>query len=109
MSKPVSQTHLPTDSPADKTSRAAGHTPSGVAQPAPRALRALRKVPEVTVYFWIIKLLTTGMGESTSDYLVHQINPYHRGRARGRLAWLSRWHCNSPPAAMWRGSTGSPS
>ena len=35
----------------------------------------LRKVPEITVFFWIIKLLTTAMGESTSDYLVHQIDP----------------------------------
>jgi len=35
----------------------------------------LRKVPEITVYFWIIKLLTTAMGEVTSDFLVHQINP----------------------------------
>src|SRR5689334_677183 len=34
-----------------------------------------RKVPEVTIFFWIIKLLTTGMGETTSDYLVHQIDP----------------------------------
>jgi uncharacterized membrane-anchored protein len=39
-------------------------------------LQAVRKVPEITVYFWIIKLLTTAMGESTSDYLVYQINPY---------------------------------
>lgn len=42
----------------------------------PRAFRPLLKVPEVTVYFWIIKLLSTAMGESTSDYLVYQINPY---------------------------------
>jgi uncharacterized membrane-anchored protein len=28
------------------------------------------KVPVVTVYFWIIKVLTTGMGEATSDSLV---------------------------------------
>ncbi len=35
----------------------------------------MRKVPEITIYFWIIKLLTTGMGEVTSDYLVHTINP----------------------------------
>ena len=41
-----------------------------------RAQRVMRKVPEITVYFWIIKLLTTAMGESTSDYLVFQINPY---------------------------------
>jgi len=36
----------------------------------------MRKVPEVTIYFWIIKLLSTAMGESTSDYLVFHINPY---------------------------------
>jgi uncharacterized membrane-anchored protein len=40
------------------------------------ALRTLRKVPEITVYFWIVKLLTTAMGESTTDYFVYQINPY---------------------------------
>ncbi len=33
------------------------------------------KVPEVTVAFWIIKALTTGMGESSSDYLVHRLPP----------------------------------
>lgn len=38
--------------------------------------RAIRKVPEITVYFWIVKILTTAMGESTSDYLVFHINPY---------------------------------
>jgi uncharacterized membrane-anchored protein len=27
------------------------------------------KVPEITVLFWVIKVLTTGMGEATSDYL----------------------------------------
>src|SRR5207248_8418485 len=31
------------------------------------------KVPEVTVYFWIIKLLTTAMGEATSDFLVRNL------------------------------------
>jgi len=29
----------------------------------------------VTVAFWITKALTTGMGESTSDYLVHRLPP----------------------------------
>jgi uncharacterized membrane-anchored protein len=33
------------------------------------------KVPEVTTFFWLIKVLTTGMGETTSDYLAHRINP----------------------------------
>jgi uncharacterized membrane-anchored protein len=32
--------------------------------------RTLVKVPEVTALFWVTKLLTTAMGESTSDYLV---------------------------------------
>ena len=34
--------------------------------------RAMSRVPEVTVYFWIIKVLTTGMGETTSDYFIHR-------------------------------------
>jgi uncharacterized membrane-anchored protein len=42
----------------------------------PLVTRAISKVPEITIFFWIIKLLSTAMGESTSDYLVYQINPY---------------------------------
>ncbi|MFZ0995532.1 MAG: hypothetical protein WAO09_06090 [Candidatus Dormiibacterota bacterium] len=35
------------------------------------------KVPEViTIYFWAIKILSTGMGEATSDFLAHWINPF---------------------------------
>ncbi len=34
------------------------------------------KVPVITGLFWVIKILTTGMGETTSDYLVHTYNPY---------------------------------
>jgi uncharacterized membrane-anchored protein len=34
------------------------------------------KVPNVTVYFWAIKILSTALGEATSDYLVHSFNPY---------------------------------
>lgn len=30
----------------------------------------------MTVFFWIVKLLTTAMGEATSDYLVNRFNPY---------------------------------
>ena len=32
-------------------------------------------MPEITVYFWVIKALSTAMGEATSDYLVHRLNP----------------------------------
>ncbi|GER91906.1 membrane protein [Dictyobacter vulcani] len=53
--------------------------PSGTlarpAQPGQPVLHALRKVPEITVFFWVIKLLTTAMGEVTSDYLAHQLDP----------------------------------
>jgi uncharacterized membrane-anchored protein len=38
-----------------------------------RAGQAHVKVPEVTAYFWIIKILTTAMGESTSDYVIHRV------------------------------------
>lgn len=37
--------------------------------------KLLRKVPEITALFWIIKLLTTAMGESTSDFMVHHFDP----------------------------------
>ena len=33
------------------------------------------RVPEITVYFWVIKALSTAMGEATSDYSVHAIDP----------------------------------
>ena len=33
------------------------------------------RVPEITAYFWEIKALSTAMGESTSDYLVHAMDP----------------------------------
>ncbi len=48
-----------------------------LARPQPIAARRIaRKVPEIIVYFWIVKILTTAMGESTSDYLVYHINHY---------------------------------
>jgi uncharacterized membrane-anchored protein len=39
------------------------------------AVRAASTVPTVTVYFWITKVLTTGMGETTSDYLARRLGP----------------------------------
>lgn len=37
--------------------------------------RGALRVPEITAYFWLIKALSTAMGESTSDYLVHAMAP----------------------------------
>lgn len=65
MNKPMLQSQRNTDSTAN----------SKAAQSMHLVKQAIRKVPEVTIYFWIIKLLTTAMGESTSDYLVQHIDP----------------------------------
>ncbi len=43
--------------------------------PQVSARNMMSKVPEVTAYFWIVKVLTTGMGETTSDFLAHRLNP----------------------------------
>ncbi len=40
------------------------------------------KVPAATAFFWIIKILTTGMGETTSDFLLHS---KHRGVAEAAV------------------------
>jgi uncharacterized membrane-anchored protein len=42
---------------------------------AAREHRFLRKVPEVIALFWVAKVLTTGLGEATSDFLVHALAP----------------------------------
>ena len=63
----------------------------------------LRKVPQVTALFWVVKLLTTAFGESTTDYLVKVIDPvvavvfgaialaaalFLQFRARRYIAWI---------------------
>jgi uncharacterized membrane-anchored protein len=58
-------------------SRSTDHRPGADRGPAadrpPRAGRGREplaaKVPEITALFWVIKILTTGMGEATSDFL----------------------------------------
>src|SRR6476620_1185917 len=34
-----------------------------------RGRRMLNKVPEVTLYFWVIKIMCTTVGETAADYL----------------------------------------
>ncbi|WEG12915.1 hypothetical protein PU629_00745 [Pullulanibacillus sp. KACC 23026] len=51
----------------------------------------LTKVPEITINFWIAKLLTTGMGEVFSDFLVKQINPIMAVGLGGLGLILSLW------------------
>lgn len=43
--------------------------------PMDRVRRAGTKVPEVTLYFWGVKVLTTAMGETTSDFMNQWIGP----------------------------------
>lgn len=37
------------------------------------------KVPQVTALFWGVKVLTTGMGETASDYLARTLGPIPAG------------------------------
>src|SRR4051794_41971791 len=43
--------------------------------PDSAAVPVLNRVPEVTAMFWVVKVLTTGMGETTSDFLVKRFPP----------------------------------
>ena len=42
--------------------------PTAHAAPS-RGRRMLNKVPEVTLYFWVIKIMCTTVGETAADYL----------------------------------------
>ncbi|MEN2740840.1 hypothetical protein ABCS02_23870 [Microbacterium sp. X-17] len=51
-------------------------TRRGTSSTALDAARAMTdKVPQITVLFWVVKVLTTGMGETASDFLVTTIEP----------------------------------
>lgn len=51
-----------------------------------RARVALTKVPEITVIFWVLKLLTTGMGEAMSDFLGNKSVPI-----AGAIGFFGLW------------------
>src|SRR4051794_24174453 len=42
-------------------------------RPLPGLRQMLNKVPEVTLYFWVIKVLCTTVGETASDYLSENV------------------------------------
>ncbi len=58
-----------TATPPARTPLAAAPTAS-----RPGLRRMLNKVPEVTLYFWIIKILCTTVGETAADYLNTNLN-----------------------------------
>jgi uncharacterized membrane-anchored protein len=51
---------------------------------------ALTKVPEITAVFWVLKLITTGMGEAMSDFLGDRSVPIAAAIGIFGL-WLSIW------------------
>ena len=56
--------------------RNTGSTPSRTGtHPGAPVRTALAKVPEITAWFWVTKVFTTGMGETASDFLVHTLDP----------------------------------
>ncbi len=62
----------------------------------------LSKVPEVTALFWVTKVLTTGMGETTSDFLARVLGPVAAG-ALGLvgLVVLLALQFRSPRYSVW--------
>jgi uncharacterized membrane-anchored protein len=63
--------------PGTGTGTGPGARASASASPgiSPGARLAASKVPQITVIFWITKVLTTGMGEATSDFLALGYGP----------------------------------
>jgi uncharacterized membrane-anchored protein len=51
---------------------------------------ALTKVPEITALFWVLKLLTTGMGEAMSDFL-GSVNVPLAGATGMFGLWFALW------------------
>ena len=64
---PPRETVMPPETVTPPETRTASRTGSG--RPAIVRAPIAAKVPEITALFWVIKLLTTGMGEAASDYL----------------------------------------
>src|SRR5690348_5896922 len=69
--------------------------------------KMLNKVPEVTVYFWIIKVLCTTVGETAADYLNINLGFGLSGTswvAAGVLAVVLVWQFSLPkyvPGVYW--------
>jgi uncharacterized membrane-anchored protein len=57
--------------------------------------RALTKVPEITAIFWVLKLLTTGMGEAMSDFLGQTSVPLAGAVGSCGLFFALRWQLRS--------------
>jgi uncharacterized membrane-anchored protein len=80
------------------------------AMPQPNSVtqQAVSTVPVVTAAFWVTKVLTSGMDETASDFLFHNLAPPIVLATGGSVLSLP-WCFSSGHAGTCRGSTGSPS
>jgi uncharacterized membrane-anchored protein len=71
-------------------------------RPVPRVSGVASKVPSVKPYFWIIKLLTTAMGEAISDFVVLDVNKY-LGVLLGFVVFVAAmiWQFRTPRYGTW--------
>src|ERR1700759_1023054 len=68
------------------------------------ALPLALKVPEITLIFWVLKLLTTGMGEAMSDFMGQHSVPIAGAFGLGGLAfalWLQFRTSQYRAAVYW--------
>ena len=66
---------------------------------SPRLEPLAAKVPEITLMFWVLKVLTTGMGKAMSDFLGKESVPIGGAIAVPGLAW---WRGSlNPIVAFW--------
>ncbi len=72
---------------------------SATTQPDLEVRTLLSKVPEVTLFFWIIKVLCTTIGETAADFLNTNL---HLGLSGTTLVMGALLR------ACWRRSSGSP-
>jgi uncharacterized membrane-anchored protein len=81
------------------TVMAARHKAQGT---VPQATGGVPKVPSVKPYFWVVKLLTTAMGEAISDFLVNDWNKYG-AVVLGFILFVVAiaWQFRTPKYATW--------
>jgi uncharacterized membrane-anchored protein len=69
----------------------------------PLASHPATKVPEVTAAFWVAKIVTTGLGETSSDFLVRQFEPLLVIPIAGTAVVLAlAWQWLVPAYSKWR-------
>jgi uncharacterized membrane-anchored protein len=78
-------------------------TVTGIGRTRAVVRTGVSKVPEITALFWVIKVLTTGMGEATSDYLVHRFPPPVAVACTGVVLAVALWvQFRAPRYRVWR-------